>query len=79
MTLLTDISNYTILQPPVRVETSANFVLSGLGEVICLQFGAAGSNVVINFMSSEDRARSLASEIEREYGVKVFIVQGVSE
>jgi len=48
----------------------------GLGEVICLQFAQAGSNVAINYVSSEDRAQALASKIEREYGVKAFTIKG---
>jgi hypothetical protein len=63
-----------------RIETciDANLFFSGLGEVICLQFAQAGSNVAINYMSSEDRAKALRSKIEREHGVKAFLIQGVA-
>jgi NAD(P)-dependent dehydrogenase (short-subunit alcohol dehydrogenase family) len=52
--------------------------ISGLGEYICLQFAQAGSNVAINYVSSEERAKALADKIEKEHGVRAFLIQGVS-
>lgn len=55
----------------------ANVNYSGLGEVICRKFAAAGSNVAINYSSSEARAVELARQIKEEHGVKVIITKGV--
>lgn len=62
---------------PVYLQNTANIIYSGLGEVICRKFAAAGANVAINYMSSEDRAAKLASEIKKEHDVKVIIIKGV--
>jgi len=48
----------------------------GLGEVICLKFAAQGSNVAINYVSSEAKAQELASKIEKEHGVKAVTIKG---
>jgi NAD(P)-dependent dehydrogenase (short-subunit alcohol dehydrogenase family) len=50
---------------------------SGIGEAIAIRFAQEGANVAINYMSSEGRAKDLAAKIEKEYGVKVMIIQGV--
>jgi len=48
----------------------------GLGELICLKFAQEGSNVAINYVSSGDKAKALASKIDKEYGVKALAIQG---
>lgn len=48
----------------------------GLGELICLKFAAEGCNIVINYVSAEDRAVNLKRKIFETYNVKVEIVQG---
>ena len=50
----------------------------GLGEAICIKFALEGCNVAINYMSSVDRAQALTTKIEKEHGVKVALIQGVS-
>jgi len=47
--------------------------------VICHKFAQEGSNVAINYMASADRAQAVAEKIEKEYGVKAVLIQGVSE
>jgi len=48
-----------------------------LGAVICAKFAAEGSNVMINYVSSKDKAEEVAGKCEKDFGVKVAIVQGV--
>lgn len=49
----------------------------GLGALVAEKFAAEGSNIVINYVSNEARAKETAAKIEAEYKVKVVIVQGV--
>ncbi len=49
----------------------------GLGAVVAEKFAAEGSNIVINYFSNVDRAKETAAKLEKDYGVKVIIVQGV--
>lgn len=53
--------------------------LRGLGELICLKFAQEGCNVAINYNSSADRAKGVAEKVEKEHGVKAFLIQGVSD
>ncbi|KAK5465194.1 hypothetical protein LTS15_001757 [Exophiala xenobiotica] len=48
----------------------------GLGAVICEKFAAEGSNVMINYVSSKDKAEEVAGKCKNDFGVKVAIVQG---
>ncbi|KAL2000975.1 hypothetical protein VTN02DRAFT_2376 [Thermoascus thermophilus] len=48
----------------------------GLGALVAEKFAAEGSNIVINYVSNEARAKETATKIEAEYKVKVVIVQG---
>jgi NAD(P)-dependent dehydrogenase (short-subunit alcohol dehydrogenase family) len=50
---------------------------SGLGAVIAEKFASEGANVVINYVSSEDRAKETEAKINSQYAVKTAIVQGV--
>lgn len=50
---------------------------SGLGATIAEKFAAEGANVVINYVSSEDRAKETEAKINSQYAVKTAIVQGV--
>lgn len=45
--------------------------------MIAEKFAAEGANVVINYASSEDRAKETEAKITSQYGVKTAIVQGV--
>ena len=54
-------------------------MLRGLGERISVRFAQEGCNVVVNYLSSADRAKAVADKIEKEYGLKAFLVQGVSQ
>jgi hypothetical protein len=42
-----------------------------------LKFAEEGCNVAINYNSNADRAKGVAERIEKEYGLKAFILQGV--
>ncbi|WPH01013.1 Hypothetical protein R9X50_00384700 [Acrodontium crateriforme] len=48
----------------------------GLGAVITRKFAAEGSNVAINYVSSDGPAQKLAQEIQQKHGVKAIIIQG---
>lgn len=47
----------------------------GIGRAIALEFAKKGANVVINYVSSENEADTVASEI-RNLGVEALIVKG---
>lgn len=47
-----------------------------MGALIAEKFAAEGSNIAINYVSSDSRAKETASKIESEYKVKTLIVQG---
>jgi NAD(P)-dependent dehydrogenase (short-subunit alcohol dehydrogenase family) len=47
----------------------------GLGAIIAAKFAAEGSNIAINYASSEDRAVALAAELKEKYGVRAEIYQ----
>lgn len=40
------------------------------------KFAAEGSNIAINYVSNEERAKETAAKIESEYKVKVVVIQG---
>lgn len=42
----------------------------GIGEAICRAFAKEGLNIAVHYSSSEDKAKSLCSELEKEYGIK---------
>jgi len=41
------------------------------------KFAAEGSNIAINYVLNEERAKETAAKIESEYKVKVVVIQGV--
>src|SRR2546421_12726813 len=47
---------------------------SGIGRAIALSLGDAGADVVINYVSGEDKAQALAEEI-RAKGARAMIVR----
>ncbi len=47
----------------------------GIGAAICLKFTSLGANVVVNYVSSEAKAKSLVKQIE-DLGGKAFAIQG---
>ncbi len=47
----------------------------GMGEAIVKEFAKNGYNIVINYVKSNQKAISLRSEIEKEYKVKVLLIQ----
>lgn len=47
----------------------------GMGEAIVKEFAQNGYNIIINYVKSNKKAISLKSEIEREYKVKVLLIQ----
>lgn len=48
-----------------------------LGALNCEKFAAEGSNVVVNYVSSENRAHEIVGKYKRCFGVKS--TEGVSE
>jgi NAD(P)-dependent dehydrogenase (short-subunit alcohol dehydrogenase family) len=48
----------------------------GLGALICEKFAAEGCNVIVNYVSAEDRAKEVVAKCEKA-GVKAFAVKGV--
>ncbi|KAF3491867.1 Short chain dehydrogenase/reductase family protein [Arthroderma uncinatum] len=48
----------------------------GLGAMVAEKFAAEGSNVAINYCTSEERAKELATKIEAEHKVKAVVLQG---
>lgn len=50
----------------------------GLGALVCEKFAEAGANIMINYVSSEDRAKEVQQACEK-HGVKTAITQGVRE
>ena len=50
----------------------------GLGALVAEKFAAEGSNIAINYVSNEQRAKETAAKIESQYKVKTIIIQGVS-
>ncbi len=51
----------------------------GLGAVVAEKFAAEGSNVAINYFSNVGRAKETAAKVEKDYGVKAIIIQGVRD
>jgi NAD(P)-dependent dehydrogenase (short-subunit alcohol dehydrogenase family) len=47
--------------------------------LLCEKFAAEGANVVVNYMSSKDRADEVAAKCEKEFGVKTAVIQAVHE
>lgn len=47
----------------------------GIGASTAVEFAKKGYNVVINYLSSEERALTLKKEIEENYQVKVLIIK----
>lgn len=47
--------------------------------MVAEKFAAEGSNIAINYYSSEAQAKELAAKIEADHKVKAIVIQGVSE
>ena len=47
----------------------------GIGEAISRKFASQGYNVIINFKQSIEKAKSLKNQLEKEFNVKVMIIQ----
>lgn len=48
----------------------------GLGALICEKLAQEGVNVMVNYVSSEDRAKQVVEKCE-SHGVKAFATKGV--
>jgi NAD(P)-dependent dehydrogenase (short-subunit alcohol dehydrogenase family) len=48
----------------------------GLGALICEKFAQEGANVMVNYVSAEDRAQQVVETCEK-LGVKAFAIKGV--
>src|SRR6516225_10261151 len=65
-----------ILKGQKALVTGAN---SGIGEAVAIALGEAGADVVVNYVTGEDRAEAVADEIRRS-GVRALVHQAdVSE
>jgi NAD(P)-dependent dehydrogenase (short-subunit alcohol dehydrogenase family) len=49
----------------------------GLGALLCEKFAAEGCNIVVNYVSSKDRADEVAKICSDKYGVKTAVIQAV--
>ncbi|HVI48254.1 MAG TPA: glucose 1-dehydrogenase [Chitinophaga sp.] len=47
----------------------------GIGAAICRAMASCGANVVVNYLGNKHSAEVLAGDLQREYGVKVFVFQ----
>jgi len=47
----------------------------GIGSAIALRLAKSGHDIVINYLSSEERAKELRKQIEEDYDVKCLIIQ----
>ncbi len=47
----------------------------GIGSAIALRLAKSGHDIVINYLSSEERAKQLRKQIEEDYDVKCLIIQ----
>ena len=47
----------------------------GIGSAIALRLAKSGHDIVINYLSSEERAKQLKKQIEEDYDVKCLIIQ----
>jgi NAD(P)-dependent dehydrogenase (short-subunit alcohol dehydrogenase family) len=50
----------------------------GIGAMICERFASEGCNIAINYLSSEDKAKEVASNVEK-HSVKAIVIQGVRQ
>jgi hypothetical protein len=48
----------------------------GLGALICERFAEEGANIMINYVSAEDKAKEVAEKVKQR-GVKASITKGV--
>lgn len=48
----------------------------GLGALVCEKFAEEGANLMINYVSAEDKAKEVAGKAQK-HGVKVHITKGV--
>jgi hypothetical protein len=46
--------------------------------LVAEKFAIEGSNIAINYVSNEKTAQEVAANLEKEFKVKTFIIQGVS-
>ncbi|MCJ1435535.1 hypothetical protein MMC27_004909 [Xylographa pallens] len=49
----------------------------GLGALVAEKFAAEGSHLAINYVANAERAELTARKIERQFGGKVVVIQGV--
>ena len=67
---------WVVLKAKRKPEANTN--LRGLGELISYKFAQEGCSIAINYNSSADRAKAVAIKIEKDYGMKAVLIQGVS-
>lgn len=60
-----------------KSDSDTDLLNRGLGALVAQKFAAEGSNIAINYMSNQESADQLASEIATQYKVKTIVVQGV--
>jgi glucose 1-dehydrogenase len=47
----------------------------GIGAGICIELASCGADIIINYHNSEDKALSLAEQLQNEYKVRAFAVK----
>src|SRR5919206_261549 len=83
------LSQDPLLAPKPRSETRTPKILagqkalvtggnSGIGKAVALALGAAGADVVVNYVAAEDQAEAVAAEIRRSGGNALAIRADVS-
>src|SRR5947199_2075938 len=60
-----------LLKGQKALVTGAN---SGIGKAVAIALGAAGADVVVNYVRGDDSAKEVTSRIE-EFGVKALAIQ----
>lgn len=47
----------------------------GIGEAISREFAKKGYDIIINYVNSSEKAQNLKQELEKEYNIKVLLIQ----
>ncbi|KAL8825877.1 MAG: hypothetical protein Q9191_004146 [Dirinaria sp. TL-2023a] len=50
----------------------------GLGALLAEKFAKEGSNIAVNYVENEGRARQVADKVAKDYGAKAVVIKGVS-
>jgi len=70
--VLPSLERQTVLRGQTALVTGAS---SGIGKQTAIALGHAGADVVVNFVTGEDKAQEAVEEIERRCGVKAMAIK----